>query len=91
MLECHYGVPMTGAVVNTLNTRLDAPILSFSLDHGEAKVVIVDREYQDVACPHAACDRDKPLGRVARAHHPDRGFLSHRLWAGIPDFARADP
>src|SRR5689334_19147658 len=48
MLECHYGVPMTGAVVNTLNTRLDAPIISFSLDHGEAKVVIVDREFSKV-------------------------------------------
>ena len=34
MLECHYGVPMAGAVLNTLNTRLDAPIIAFSLDHG---------------------------------------------------------
>ncbi|WP_163369137.1 AMP-binding protein, partial [Klebsiella aerogenes] len=41
MLECHYGVPMTGGVLNTLNTRLDAPIIAFSLDHGEAKVFIV--------------------------------------------------
>ena len=38
MLECHYGVPMCGAVLNTLNTRLDAAIIAFSLDHGEAKV-----------------------------------------------------
>ena len=38
MLECHYGVPMAGAVLNTLNTRLDAAIIAFSLDHGEAKV-----------------------------------------------------
>ena len=45
MLECHYGVPMTQGVLNTLNTRLDAPIIAFSLDHGEAKVVITDREY----------------------------------------------
>ena len=48
MLECHYGVPMTQGVLNTLNTRLDAPILAFSLDHGEAKVVITDREYSKV-------------------------------------------
>jgi fatty-acyl-CoA synthase len=48
MLECHYGVPMTGAVLNTLNTRLDAAILAFSLDHGEAKIVIVDREFSKV-------------------------------------------
>jgi fatty-acyl-CoA synthase len=45
MLECHYGVPMTGAVLNTLNTRLDAKTIGFSLDHGEAKVFIVDKEY----------------------------------------------
>ena len=45
MLECHYGVPMTQGVLNTLNTRLDAAIIAFSLDHGEAKAVIVDREF----------------------------------------------
>jgi fatty-acyl-CoA synthase len=44
MLECHYGVPMTGAVLNTLNTRLDAKIIAFSLEHSEAKVLITDRE-----------------------------------------------
>ena len=45
MLECHYGVPMTGAVLNTLNTRLDAATIGFSLDHGETKVFIVDKEF----------------------------------------------
>jgi fatty-acyl-CoA synthase len=45
MLDCHFGVPMTGAVLNTLNTRLDAATIGFTLDHAEAKVVIVDREY----------------------------------------------
>ena len=45
MLECHYGVPMSGGVLNTLNTRLDAPILAFTLDHAETKVLIVDREF----------------------------------------------
>ncbi|WP_237214243.1 acyl-CoA synthetase [Falsiroseomonas oryziterrae] len=44
MLECHYGVPMTGGVLNTLNTRLDAGTIAYCLDHGEAKAVIVDRE-----------------------------------------------
>lgn len=48
MIECHYGVPMTGAVLNTLNTRLDASALAFCLDHGEAKVFIVDREFARV-------------------------------------------
>ena len=45
MLECHYGVPMSGAVLNALNTRLDAASLAFMLDHGEAKALFVDREH----------------------------------------------
>ena len=45
MLECHYGVPMCGAVLNALNTRLDAASIAFMLDHGEAKALIVDREF----------------------------------------------
>ncbi|MBV9975386.1 MAG: acyl-CoA synthetase [Hyphomicrobiales bacterium] len=48
MLECHYGVPMIGAVLNTLNTRLDAKILAFTLDHAETKALIVDREFAPV-------------------------------------------
>src|SRR5688572_26473226 len=48
MLECHYGVPMAGAVLNTLNTRLDARVIAFSLEHCGAKVLITDREYSPV-------------------------------------------
>ncbi len=47
MYECHFGVPMAGAVLNTLNTRLDASAIAFMLDHGEAKAVIVDREFSE--------------------------------------------
>src|ERR1700749_4162076 len=43
MLECHYGVPMCGAVLNALNTRLDATVLAFTLDHAETKVLIFHR------------------------------------------------
>ncbi|MEN8722658.1 MAG: acyl-CoA synthetase [Alphaproteobacteria bacterium] len=49
MLEAHYGVPMIGAVINAINTRLDGPAVGFILDHGEAKVLIVDRELSAVA------------------------------------------
>jgi fatty-acyl-CoA synthase len=49
MLECHYGVPMTGAVLNTLNTRLDAATIAFSLRHAEARILIVDREFSKLA------------------------------------------
>jgi len=61
MLECHYGVPMCGAVLNTLNTRLDAAIIAFSLDHGEAKVVITDREFSKIMKPALALAKVKPL------------------------------
>jgi len=45
MYECHFGVPMIGAVLNTMNTRLDSESIAFMLNHGEAKVLIADREY----------------------------------------------
>ncbi|SAK44162.1 acyl-CoA synthetase [Caballeronia pedi] len=48
MVEAHFGVPMSGAVLNTLNTRLDAATLAYMLTHGEAKAVLVDREFAEV-------------------------------------------
>ena len=45
MVEAHYGVPMLGAVLNTINTRLDAPTVAYILEHGEAKALITDREF----------------------------------------------
>ena len=44
MFEAHYAVPMVGAVLNTINTRLDADTIAYIIDHGEAKLFIVDRE-----------------------------------------------
>jgi fatty-acyl-CoA synthase len=61
MVEAHYGVPMTGAVLNTLNTRLDAAILGFTLDHAETKVLIVDREFSKVMKDALASAKVKPL------------------------------
>ena len=48
MVEAHFGIPMAGAVLNALNTRLDAETVAFMLNHGEAKVVIVDPEFSGV-------------------------------------------
>ena len=48
MLECHFAVPMAGAVLNAINTRLDAPAIRFILEHGGARAVVVDREYAAV-------------------------------------------
>ncbi|WP_350297992.1 acyl-CoA synthetase [Pseudomonas putida] len=59
MLEAHFGVPMTGAVLNTLNVRLDAEAIAFMLQHGEAKVLITDREF------HAVIE-----GALALLEHP---------------------
>jgi fatty-acyl-CoA synthase len=51
MLEAHYGVPMLGAVLNTINTRLDADTVAYILEHGEAKVFITDRIFAGVTSP----------------------------------------
>ena len=45
MLECHYGVPMTGGVLHAINTRLDAANVAFMLDHANTKILITDREF----------------------------------------------
>jgi fatty-acyl-CoA synthase len=98
MLECHYGVPMCGAVLNTLNTRLDAATIAFSLDHGEAKVLITDREFS--ATVKAALDKAgvKPL--VVDYDDPNFDGPGERLGEteyeaflaeGASDFAWAPP
>lgn len=48
MLEAHYGVPMAQGVLNAINTRLDAAVVAFMLDHAETKVLITDREFSKV-------------------------------------------
>ncbi|NIM43969.1 MAG: AMP-binding protein [Hydrogenophaga sp.] len=48
MVEAHYAIPALGAVINTLNTRLDAPLLAWQMNHCEAKVLITDREFAPV-------------------------------------------
>ena len=49
MFEAHFAVPMTGAVLNAINIRLDAATVQFILEHGEAKLFLVDREFGPVA------------------------------------------
>jgi fatty-acyl-CoA synthase len=98
MLECHYGVPMTQGVLNTLNTRLDAPILGFSLDHAEAKVVITDREFSKVMKEALGLCKVKPL--VIDYDDPEYSGNGERLGAieyeelvgeGDPEFAWSMP
>src|SRR5262249_44606640 len=98
MLECHYGVPMAGAVLNTVNTRLDAAIIAFQLDHGGAKVVIVDREFSKVVKEALSICRVRPL--VIDYDDPDFKGAGDRIGTleyedfiknGDPDFAWAMP
>ncbi|MBV9954223.1 MAG: acyl-CoA synthetase [Pseudolabrys sp.] len=98
MLECHYGVPMTQGVLNTLNTRLDAPVIAFSLDHGEAKVVITDREFSKTMKDALALAKVRPL--VVDYDDPEYSGAGERLGTieyenfikdGDPDFAWTMP
>jgi fatty-acyl-CoA synthase len=61
MLEAHYGVPMTGAVLNTLNTRLDPRIIAFTLDHADTKILITDREFSKPIKDALGLAKVKPL------------------------------
>ena len=94
MLEAHHGVPMTGAVLNAINTRLDAAAIAFMLDHADAKVFIVDREF--AAAARQALDLAKV--RPFLIQHDDKEFpqdggldgaIDHEEFVktGDPDFA----
>ena len=98
ILEAHYGVPMAGAVLNALNYRLDAATIGFILDHGEAKVLITDREFSatvkgalaKTAAPPMVIDFDDPEfagegERLGAVEYED--FLA----GGDPDFPWRGP
>ncbi|MBI1649337.1 acyl-CoA synthetase [Hyphomicrobium sulfonivorans] len=61
MLEAHYGVPMVGAVLHTINTRLDAPIVAFQFDHAETKLLITDREFAPLSKAALELASAKPI------------------------------
>ncbi|MEE1868496.1 acyl-CoA synthetase [Pseudomonas auratipiscis] len=71
MLEAHFGVPMIGAVLNALNVRLDAEAIAFMLEHGEAKVLITDREFHKVIAGALALMEHPPL--VVDVDDPEYG------------------
>ncbi|HUN53347.1 MAG TPA: acyl-CoA synthetase [Candidatus Sulfotelmatobacter sp.] len=98
MLEAHFGVPMIGAVLNTLNIRLDAPAIAFCLDHGQAKVLITDREFSGTikaalgllkAAKPFVIDIDDPLydGGERLGEIDYEKFIA----TGDPDFAWSGP
>jgi 3-(methylthio)propionyl---CoA ligase len=98
MLEAHYGVVMAGAVLHSINTRLDAASVAFQLDHAEGKVLITDREFAATMAPALAAAKVTPL--VIDYDDPEfaqdgkrLGSLDYEdfLAAGDPDFAWAMP
>ena len=77
MFEAHYGIPMAGAVINALNTRSDSGAIAFMLQHGCAKVFLVDREYHEVVSAALATLEQKPLLiDIADANLVDMPLLS---------------
>ncbi len=98
MYECHFGVPMSGAVLNTLNTRLDAEAIAFQLDHAEARVLFTDREFSStVKRALALMTGPKPLViDVADAEYDAGVFLGEKeydefLKEGDPEFVWSLP
>jgi fatty-acyl-CoA synthase len=98
MLECHYGVPMLGAVLNALNTRLDAALLAFTLDHAETKVLIVDREFSGLMHEALRLAKVKPLvidydDSEYQGEGAAIGTIAYEdlLVSGDPDFAWSAP
>jgi fatty-acyl-CoA synthase len=98
MLEAHYGVPMTGGVLHSINTRLDAANIAFMLDHAETRVLITDREYSAVIKEALSLAKVKPL--VIDYDDPAFPQTGERLGtidyedfvkAGDPDFAWSLP
>jgi fatty-acyl-CoA synthase len=61
MMDAHYGVPMLGAVLNTINTRLEPATIAYILEHAEAKVLITDREFSGQVGPALAKLKKRPL------------------------------
>ncbi len=61
MLEAHYGVPMTGAILHAMNTRLDAAVIAFQLDHAETDILITDREFSATVKEALGIAKAKPF------------------------------
>jgi len=97
MIELHFGPAMIGAVLNTLNTRLDAEALAFMLDHGEARVLFTDREFSATVAKALSVARAKPLvvdvDDVLHAGGAALGTIEYEalLAEGDPGFAGEPP
>ncbi|OGA02229.1 MAG: acyl-CoA synthetase [Betaproteobacteria bacterium RIFCSPLOWO2_02_FULL_62_17] len=98
MYECHFGVPMCGAVLHSINTRLDSGTVAFMLDHAEVKVVVIDREFSPAMRAALAQAKVRPL--VIDLDDPEYSGPGERLGTveyeafiarGDPDYAWKPP
>ena len=90
MIEAHFAVPMLGAVLNPLNTRLDAASIAFSLNHGRAKVLIVDREFASlVAVARAQLNHDVLVIDIENPGVPDAPVIGDITYEAL--LAGGDP
>jgi fatty-acyl-CoA synthase len=74
MLEAHFGVPLAGAVLNAINCRLDADGVAFILQHGEAKLVLVDREFAPLAAKPSQAWKGRRCWSTSTIPKPRRGL-----------------
>jgi fatty-acyl-CoA synthase len=97
LFEAHFGVPMTGAVLNAINTRLDAETIAFILDHGGGKVLIADREFAETIGKALALVKTRPLvidiDDVLAPQGELRGECDYESFiaSGDPEFAWQNP
>ena len=98
MLECHYGIPMAGAVLHSINTRLDAAVIAFQLDHAQSRVVVVDSEFTPLL--RQALDLAKVQPLVIQCDDPmydgprsDQGAIDYEAFiaSGDPNFTWLRP
>ena len=82
MLEVHYAVPMTGAVLHSMNTRLDASSIAFMLDHAHAKLVIADREFRESMTEALASTSVSPI----LIDYDDPEFPQGKNYPGAQDY-----
>ena len=75
IFEAHYSVPMTGAILNTINSRLDAKTVAYIIDHSEAKVLIVDRQLHSVIEKALTQTKTKPIIIDIQDDHADQSLL----------------
>ncbi|WP_404415126.1 acyl-CoA synthetase [Vreelandella aquamarina] len=86
MLECHYGVPMCGGVLHSINTRLDAATIAFQLDHAMSKVVIADRAFIALVTEALALASVRPVLIEVNDPEDDSPLSSAELPGDIPDY-----